>query len=53
MKSETEQIDEIGVAVQSWLWVRSWTHDLIAQSVRTFEQNLLVVGSNPTQANFL
>ena len=21
MKSDTEQIDEIGVAVQSWLWV--------------------------------
>ena len=22
MKSDTEQIDEIGVAVQSWLWVQ-------------------------------
>ena len=30
-----------------------WTHGLIAQSVRASEQNLVVVGSNPTQANFL
>ena len=31
----------------------SWTHGLIAQSVRASERNLAVVGSNPTQANFL
>ena len=31
----------------------SWTHDLIAQSVRASERNLVVAGSNPTQANFL
>ena len=32
---------------------RSWTHSLIAQSVRASEWNSVVVGSNPTQANFL
>ena len=31
----------------------SWTHGLIAQSVRVSERNSVVVGSNPTQANFL
>ena len=31
----------------------SWTHCLIAQSVRTSERNSAVVGSNPIQANFL
>ena len=31
----------------------SWTHGLIAQSVRASERNSVVVGSNPTQANFL
>ena len=31
----------------------SLTHDLIAQSIRASEQNLVVVGSNPTQDNFL
>ena len=31
----------------------SWTHGLIAQSVRESEQNSVVVGSNPNQANFL
>ena len=31
----------------------SWTHDLIAQSVRVSEQNSVVVGSFPTQTNFL
>ena len=31
----------------------SWTHGLIAQSVRASEWNSMVVGSNPTQANFL
>ena len=39
--------DEIGVAVQSW------THGWIDQSVRASERNPVVVGSNPTQANFL
>ena len=34
-----EQRDEIGVAVQSWL--------------RAFERNSVVLGSNPTKANFL
>ena len=29
------------------------THGLIAQSVRASERNSVVVGSNPTQANFL
>ena len=44
-----------------WMWSSctklalsaSWTHGLIAQSVRVSERNLVVVGSNPTQANFL
>ena len=31
----------------------SWTHGLIAQSVRAFERNSVVVASNTTQANFL
>ena len=31
----------------------SCTHGLIAQSVRASEQDSVVVGSNPTQANFL
>ena len=30
----------------------SWTHGLIAQSVRMSKQNSVVMGSNPTQANF-
>ena len=44
--------DEIGVAVQSWLWthelneLNSWLDSSVGQSVR-------LVGSNPTQANFL
>ena len=29
------------------------THDMIAQSVRESQRNLVVVGSIPTQANFL
>ena len=31
----------------------SWTHGLIVQSVRWSEWNSLVMGPNPTQANFL
>ena len=31
----------------------SWTHGLIAQSVRASGRNPVVVGSNPTQPNFL
>ena len=31
----------------------SWTHGLIAQSVRASERNSVVVGSNPTKADFL
>ena len=31
----------------------SWTHGLIPQSVRVSERNSVIVGSNPTQANFL
>ena len=31
----------------------SWTHDLVAQSVRGSEHNSVLVGSNPTQSNFL
>ena len=34
---------EVGVVVQSW------THDLIAQSVRASERNTVVAGSNGTQ----
>ena len=30
----------------------SWIHGLVAQSVRASEWNSVVVGSNPTQANF-
>ena len=30
----------------------SWIHGLIAQLVRASERNSVVVGSNPTQANF-
>ena len=31
----------------------TWTHGLTAQSVRASERNSVVVGSNPTQTNFL
>ena len=31
----------------------SWAPGRIAQSIRASERNSLVVGSNPTQANFL
>ena len=31
----------------------SWTHSLIAQSIRASKRNSVVVGSSPTQANFL
>ena len=31
----------------------SWTHGFIAQSVRASKRNSVVVGSNPTGANFL
>ena len=31
----------------------SWTHGLIAQSVRAYEQNSVIVSSNLTQAEFL
>ena len=44
--------DEIEVAVQKWLSA-SWTNGQIAQLVRVSERNSVVVGSNPTQANFL
>ena len=43
IKSETEQKDEIGVAVQTWLSA-SWTDGLIAQSVRASEWNSVVMG---------
>ena len=44
-----------------WNWSSSkrltvsvqWAYGLIAQSVRASERNSVVVGSNPTQANFL
>ena len=46
--------DEIGVASCTKLALsESWTHGLIAQSVRASEQSSLVVGSNPAQVNFL
>ena len=41
------------------LWVirltlnASWNHDLITQSVKASERSSVVMGSNPTQANFL
>ena len=41
----TGQGDEIGIVVQ--------THGLIAQLVRACEENSVVVGSNPTQTNFI
>ena len=31
----------------------SWTHGMVAQSIRVSERNSVVVGSNPTQSNFL
>ena len=34
-KSDTEQKDEVGVAVQSWLSA-SWAHGLVAQLVRAY-----------------
>ena len=40
--------DEIGLGVQSLALSASWTHDLIAQSVRVSERNSVAVGSNPT-----
>ena len=43
IKSETEQKEEIGVAVQSWLSA-SWTDGLIAQLVRASEWNSVVMG---------
>ena len=46
-------IDKIGVAIESWPKSATWGHGLIAQSVRASERNSVVVGSNPTQANFL
>ena len=36
-----------------YIYYTSSTHGLIAQSVRASELNLVVVGSNPTKANFL
>ena len=50
-KSDTEQWNwssctKLALSVSS-------THGLIAQLVRALEPNSLVVGSNPTQANFL
>ena len=48
----TEQGDEIGVAVQSFLRDRV---ELMsgAQSIKELDQNSVVVASNPTDANFL
>ena len=37
----------------SFVLSASWTHGLIAESVIPFEQNLVVVGPNPIQANFM
>ena len=58
-KAETEMKREHWTKRWNWssctkLWLRvSWTHGLIAQSVRASEWNSVVVGSNQTQANFL
>lgn len=43
---------EIGVAAVSWLQ-EQMEISLVAQLVRAFEQNLVIVDSNPDQANFL
>ena len=49
------------VAIQRWnrssystlALSASWTNGLIAKSLRASERNLVVLGSNSTQANFL
>ena len=54
MKTTAElKFDAQQKTVRSWLWVSGWTHGLKAQLVGTFEQNSVVVSSNPTQINFL
>ena len=58
-KAKTEMKREHWTKIWNWssctkLALRaSWTHGLIAQSVRASERNSVVVGSNPTEANFL
>ena len=52
MKCDAEQTMKLEQLYKLALSV-SWTHGLIAQSVRASEQNSVVMGSNPTQANFL
>ena len=52
MKRDTEQtmkLEKLYKVVPG----SSWSHGLIAQSVRASERNSVVVGSSPTQANFL
>ena len=43
----------MGVCVCVYIYIYIYIVDLIAQSVRASERNSVVVGSNPTQANFL
>ena len=45
--------DEIGVAVGSWLWVRFERYQAHSVVGWASECNSVVVGSNPTQTNFL
>ena len=43
----------INIHIYMHILSASGTHGLIAQLVRASEQNSVVVGSNPTQPNFL
>ena len=43
----------IYMCIYIYIYIYIYTHGLIAQSVRASERNSVVVGSNPTQANFL
>ena len=52
---------EIWRWTKKWTWSSctkfalsaSWTHGLIAQSVRASQRNSVVLGSNPAQVNFI
>ena len=61
MTDEGKQPKWNGTLNKLWNWSSctkmtlsaSWTHGLVTQSVRPSKRNSVVVGSNPTQANFL
>ena len=54
MKPDTEQTMKLeGYKKLKLALSVSWIHGMIAQLVRAYEQNLVVLGSNTTQANFL